>query len=147
MARAEDFPPAKVSQSLSLSHTLTYSFSSLYQHLDILQAHKGNIFEVNLPNKVTKIMEVPKKGSVREAIQPVLKKNNYSLDVIDLKFADTLKVCVCVCVFVCVFVCVCVWWVVDVGKQFLLLLNLSLSPTNTYGTGREGGGGGGRLPC
>ena len=55
--------------------------------------HKGNIFEVNLPNKVTKIMEVPKKGTVREAIQPVLKKNNYSLDVMDLKFADTLKVC------------------------------------------------------
>ena len=64
------------------------------QHLDILQEHKGNIFEVNLPNKVTKIMEVPKRGSVREALQPVLKKNNYSLDVMELKFADTLKVSV-----------------------------------------------------
>ena len=29
---------------------------------------------------------------MREAIQPVLKKNSYSLDVMDLKFADTLKV-------------------------------------------------------
>ena len=65
---------------------------SLPQHLDILQVHKGNIFEVNLPNKVTKIMEVPKKGTVREAIDPILKKNSYSLDVMDLKFADTLKV-------------------------------------------------------
>ena len=46
-------------------------------------------------------MEVPKKGSVREAIQPVLKKNNYSLDVMDLKFADTLKVCACVRVCTC----------------------------------------------
>ena len=48
---------------------------------------------MNLPNKVTKIMEVPKKGTVREALHPVLKKHNYSLDVMDLKFADTLKVC------------------------------------------------------
>ena len=38
-------------------------------------------------------MEVPKKGTVREALHPVLKKHNYSLDVMDLKFADTLKVC------------------------------------------------------
>ena len=72
----------------------------LLQHLDILQTHKGDIFEVNLPNKVTKIMAVPKKGTVREAIDPVMKKNNYSLEVMDLKFADTLKVYtrVCVCV-------------------------------------------------
>jgi hypothetical protein len=81
VAQAEQFPPER--------------------HLDILQEHKGNIFEVNLPNKVTKIMEVPKKGTVREAISPVLKKNNYSLDVMDLKFADTLKVSVrkAVCVW------------------------------------------------
>ena len=69
----------------------------LLQHLDILQTHKGDIFEVNLPNKVTKIMAVPKKGTVREAIDPVMKKNNYSLEVMDLKFADTLKVYTRVC--------------------------------------------------
>ena len=79
------------------------------QHLDILQAHKGNIFEVNLPNKVTKIMEVPKKGSVRDAINPVLKKNNYSLEVMDLKFADTLKVYIHVYMYVCVSASVRYW--------------------------------------
>ena len=83
--------PSLLSPS-SLPPLSLLSPSSLPQHLDILQAHKGNIFEVNLPNKVTKIMEVPKKGTVRDAIGPVLKKNNYSLDVMDLKFADTLKV-------------------------------------------------------
>ena len=59
----------------------------------MIKAHKKNIYEVNLPNKVTKIMEVPKRGSVRDAIAPVLKKHSYSLDVMELKFADTLKVC------------------------------------------------------
>ena len=64
------------------------------------------MFEVNLPNKVTKIMEVPPKGTVRDAIQPVLKKHGYTFDIMELRFANTFKVCVHVCMCVCVCMCV-----------------------------------------
>ncbi len=62
------------------------------QHLDIFQAHKRNVFEVNLPNKVTKIMRVPDKGTVRDAIQPVLKKYGYDFDIMELRFANNFQV-------------------------------------------------------
>ncbi len=62
------------------------------QHLDIFQTHKRNVFEVNLPNKVTKIMQVPDRGTVRDAIQPVLKKYGYSFDIMELRFAQNFRV-------------------------------------------------------
>lgn len=62
------------------------------QHLNIFQVHKGNVFEVNLPNKVTKIMAVPQQGTVRDAIRPVLAKHGYNLDIMELHFANTFKV-------------------------------------------------------
>ena len=71
-----------------------WACSLFLQHLNIFQAHKRNVFEVNLPNKVTKIMEVPAGGTVEQAIQPVLKKHGYSLDIMELRFANNLKVCV-----------------------------------------------------
>lgn len=62
------------------------------QHLNIFQMHNRNVFEVNLPNKVTTIIEVPPEGTVDQAIQPVLKKHGYSLDIVELRFANNLKV-------------------------------------------------------
>ena len=62
------------------------------QHLNIFQAHKRNVFEINLPNKVTKIMAVPPRGTVKDAIQPVLKKQGYSFDIMELRFANNFKV-------------------------------------------------------
>ena len=64
----------------------------LLQHLDMFQVHKRNVFEVNLPNKVTKIMQVPEKATVREAIQPVLKKYGYDFDIMELRFANNFRV-------------------------------------------------------
>lgn len=65
-------------------------FSS--QHLNIFQAHKSNVFEVNLPNKVTKIMAVPPRGTVSDAIKPVLTKHGYDLEIMELRFANNFKV-------------------------------------------------------
>jgi hypothetical protein len=50
------------------------------------------VFEVNLPNKVTKIMAVPPQGTVSDAIKPVLSKHAYNLDIMELHFANNLKV-------------------------------------------------------
>lgn len=50
------------------------------------------MFEVNLPNKVTKIMAVPPEGTVSDAIKPVLTKHGYDLDIMELHFANNLKV-------------------------------------------------------
>ncbi len=52
----------------------------------------SNVFEVNLPNKVTKIMEAPKEGTVRDTIRPVLKKHGYNLDIMELRFANNFEV-------------------------------------------------------
>lgn len=46
-----------------------------------------------MPNRVTKIVEVPSSGNVRTAVTNVLKKYNYSLDVMEIKNASTLQVC------------------------------------------------------
>ena len=78
------------------AHTLTFTHSLLKQHLNIFQAHKRNVFEINLPNKVTKIMAVPSRGTVKDAIQPVLKKHGYSFDIMELRFANNFKVSVVV---------------------------------------------------
>ena len=37
-------------------------------------------------------MEVPTRGNVQKVIEPVLKKHGYSLDIIELRFANTFKV-------------------------------------------------------
>lgn len=58
----------------------------------MFKVHKRNVFEVNLPNKVTKIMQVVDNVTVRQAIQPVLRKYGYTFDMMELKFANTLKV-------------------------------------------------------
>ena len=63
------------------------------QHLNVLKEHKNNIYEINLPNKVTKIMATPMKGTVRRAIEPTLKTHGFSLDIMELRFANTFKVC------------------------------------------------------
>ena len=91
---AEDFKPEDVRERegggkgyINILHTLTHM-----QHLNIFQAHKRNVFEINLPNKVTKIMAVPPRGTVKDAIQPVLKKQGYSFDIMELRFANNFKV-------------------------------------------------------
>lgn len=62
----------------------------LLQHL---QAYKsGNVFEVNLPNKVTKIMAVPQGGTVRDAVRPVVTKYGYNVDIMELRFAKNFEV-------------------------------------------------------
>ena len=72
---------------------LTYNYHQTHvQHLNIFQAHKRNVFEINLPNKVTKIMAVPPRGTVKDAIKPVLKKHGYSFDIMELRFANNFKV-------------------------------------------------------
>ena len=58
----------------------------------MFQVHKRNVFEVNLPNKVTKIMQVPDKATVGEAIQPVLKKYGYDFNIMELRFANNFRV-------------------------------------------------------
>ncbi|KAL5471520.1 hypothetical protein EMCRGX_G029643 [Ephydatia muelleri] len=55
------------------------------------EANKKNIFEINLPNRVTKIMEVPSKGTIKDAITPLFKKHGYSFDIMELRFANTLR--------------------------------------------------------
>lgn len=61
------------------------------QHLQIFQIHKS-VFEVILPNKVTKIMAVPPHGTVGDAIKPVLIKHGYILGIMELRFANNFKV-------------------------------------------------------
>ena len=58
----------------------------------MLQVHRQNLCEVNLPNRVTKIIEVPATGTVRTTVTNVLKRYNYSLDVMEIKNASTLQV-------------------------------------------------------
>ena len=96
---AEDFKPEDVREREStLVHTILdnlHTLISLYtyvQHLNIFQAHKRNVFEINLPNKVTKILAVPPRGTVKDAIQPVLKKQGYSFDIMELRFANNFRV-------------------------------------------------------
>ena len=59
-----------------------------------LQVHKKNLFELSLPNRVTKIIEARPNTTIREAIVNVLKKYNYSLEVMEIKLTNTLQVCV-----------------------------------------------------
>ena len=102
---AEDFKPEDVRErerererESTLVHTILdnlHALISLYtyvQHLNIFQAHKRNVFEINLPNKVTKILAVPPRGTVKDAIQPVLKKQGYSFDIMELRFANNFRV-------------------------------------------------------
>ena len=58
----------------------------------MLQVHRKNLCEVNLPNRVTKIIEVPSTGTVRTAVANVLKRYSYSLDVMEVMNASTLQV-------------------------------------------------------
>ena len=46
-----------------------------------------------MPNRVTKIIAVPSTGTVYTTVANVLKKYNYSLDVMEIKNASTLQVC------------------------------------------------------
>ena len=80
-------PPLSLSLPFSLSPSL-----SIFQNLKHLQAHKGNLFEVNLPRGITKIIEAPQNTTVREALVNVLKKYNYSLDVMEVRLTSTLQV-------------------------------------------------------
>jgi hypothetical protein len=61
------------------------------ESLKQLQIHKNNLFEVSLPNRVTKIIEARPHCTIREAITHVLKKYNYSLDVMEVKLTNTLQ--------------------------------------------------------
>ena len=60
----------------------------------MLQAHRKNLCELNLPNRVTKIIEVPSSGTVRTAVTNVLKRYSYTLDIMEVKNASTLQVCI-----------------------------------------------------
>lgn len=62
------------------------------QSLKQFQVHKSNLFEVSLPNRVTKIIEAHPQTTIREAITHVLKKYQYSLDVMEVKLTNTLQV-------------------------------------------------------
>ena len=66
--------------------------SFLSQNLAHLQLHKQNIFEVSLPNRVTKITEASAHSSVRSAIANVLKKYGYTLEVMEVRFTNTMQV-------------------------------------------------------
>lgn len=79
-------------QFLQTNTTTSHTPSSPTQHLNIIQEHKRNIFEVNLPNKVAKIMAVPPHGTVSDAIRPVLVKHGYDLSIMELRFANNFKV-------------------------------------------------------
>ena len=50
------------------------------------------MFEVNLPNHVTKIMVVPLQGTVVDAVKPMIIKHHYRLDILELRYAHNLKV-------------------------------------------------------
>ena len=50
------------------------------------------MFEIVLSSSVTKLLPVPKSGSVREAIAPLLARQKFSFETVDIKSAASLQV-------------------------------------------------------
>lgn len=50
------------------------------------------MFEIVLSSSVTKLVPVPKSGTVREAIAPLLSRQKFSFETVDIKSAASLQV-------------------------------------------------------
>ena len=53
---------------------------------------QNNVFEIVLSNSVTKLVPVPKSGTVRDAIAPLLTRQKFSFETVDIKSAASLQV-------------------------------------------------------
>ena len=86
--------PEEVCHTCSCKYIKFYSLSLFLssQNLKQLQVHKSNIFELSLPNRVTKVIEARPNTTIGEAISNVLKKYKYSLELMEVKMTNTLQV-------------------------------------------------------
>lgn len=62
------------------------------QHLEVLNERVGPCFGLALMEKVSKIIPVPKEGSVYEALRNVVRLHKLTFESIDIRFADNMQV-------------------------------------------------------
>lgn len=62
------------------------------QHLEVLNERVGPCFGLALMEKVSKIIPVPKQGSVYDALKNVIRVHKLTFEAIDIRFADNMQV-------------------------------------------------------